>query len=170
MPKFQQFEPNVSFRYELSMSPFNSIRYLCKAINLPSIDQGEIVIDYINTDFKVKGKSRWQDVTLQIYDAVGSGPSGTNVAAGPKEIHDWLLKHHDSLQGKDDWAFPSGGGYKRSATIKVLEPDGVTNAYHWDLTGVFISAINFGSMDWATEDAVIAEITLKYDYAEFFLS
>jgi hypothetical protein len=107
----------------------------------------------------VKGKSRWQDVTLSIYDAVGVPGPGS--IGGAKQIHDWLKIHHDSKTGKDGWAF---GEYKQQWFINVLKPDG-TRAYVWELQGAFMSAINFGSMDWAAEDAVIAEVTIKYDYA-----
>jgi len=33
------------------------------------------------------------------------------------------------------------------------------------LKGAFISSATFGDMDWATEDPVQIELTLKYDYA-----
>ncbi len=188
--RFTAFEPNVSFRYILTAPAFNGIKFLCKAISLPKIDQGEVVIDYVNTDFKVKGKSRWQDITLQIYDAVGG--EGTNKAMGAKDIHKWLLKHHDSENGQDGWAFGSdaaaavaaaagaiGGAavgaaaaaalapqYKHKFTIEVLNPKG-NRVYDWELHGAFMSSIDFGEMDWAAEDAVIANVTIKYDWAKY---
>jgi hypothetical protein len=162
--RFTEFEPNVSFRYYLSSDAFDGIWFLCKAISLPSIDQGEVVIDYVNTDFKVKGKSRWQDITLSIYDSVGLPDSSTN--NGAKETHDWLLKHHNSENGVDGWAFPNNSGYKQTMLLNVLNPQGTT-VYSWKLWGAFMSAINFGSMDWAAEDAVLAEVTIKYDYATY---
>lgn len=170
-PMFTAFEPNVSFRYLLTSEKLqtDSIGFLCKAISLPSIDQGEVVIDYVNTDFKVKGKSRWQDVTLSIYDAVGL--EGSNNPQGQRQIHDWLLGHHVSETGVDNWAFPEGSGgpgtigYKDVMYIHVLQPNG-SKSYNWELHGAFMSAINFGSMDWAAEDAVIAEVTIKYDWAK----
>jgi len=164
MMRFTEFEPNVSFRYMLYAPAYNGIFFLCKAISLPSIDQGEVVMDFINTDFKVKGKSRWQDVTLSISDAVGLPNTSTN--AGAKEIHDWLLQHHNSENGVDGWAYPNNSGYKQKWLISVLNPQGST-VYSWELNGAFMSAINFGSMDWAAEDAVIAEVTIKYDYAVY---
>lgn len=164
-PMFTAFEPNVSFRYKMVIPATNkldSVEFLCKAVSLPSIDQGEVVIDYVNTDFKVKGKSRWQDVTLSIYDAVGNPRN--NTPNGSKQIHEWLLQHHNSQTGGDNWAFEEPIGYKSLYKIEVLNPQGF-GVYHWELHGTFMSAINFGSMDWAAEDAVIAEVTLKYDYA-----
>jgi len=163
---FTAFEPNVSFRYLLNPSgtDLDQVKFLCKAISLPSIDQGEVVIDYINTDFKVKGKSRWQDITLSVYDAVGG--EGTNKAMGAKQIHAWLEKHHNSQSGVDGWAWNTQTGYKKNWDISVLNPAG-DEVYKWELYGAFMSVINFGSMDWAAEDAVVAEVTIKYDYAVY---
>ena len=166
--RFKTFEPNVSFRYLLTAPAFDNIKFLCKAISLPKIDQGEVVIDYVNTDFKVKGKSRWQDVTLQIYDAVGG--ESTNKAMGASDIHKWLLTHHNSVNGEDGWAWPQGSveaassGYKQVWEIQVLNPTG-REVYKWELQGAFMSSIDFGEMDWAAEDAVIANVTIKYDWA-----
>lgn len=166
-PMFTKFEPNVSFRYLLESPAFSNVSFLCKAISLPKIDQGEVVIDYVNTDFKVKGKSRWQDVTLQIYDTVGG--EGSKKQMGGQDIHQWLLQHHDSSTGEDGWAWPENSppnSYKQIWDIKVLDPRG-NPVYKWELNGAFMSAIDFGEMDWAAEDAVIANVTIKYDWAQY---
>ena len=39
------------------------------------------------------------------------------------------------------------------------------NVEEWTLNGAFISSATFGDMDWATEDPLQIELTLKYDYA-----
>ena len=35
----------------------------------------------------------------------------------------------------------------------------------WTLKGAFISSATFGDLDWSTEDPLMIELTLKYDYA-----
>lgn len=152
---FSKFEPAVSFRYVLTSTKLGSGEgYLCKAAGLPKIDQGEIVIDYINTDFKVKGKSRWTDITITMYNPVSD-------ANGANAVHTWIKGHHDSGEGTDTHAF---GGYKEDMKIAVLQPNG-EKAQEWTLYGAFISAADWGDMDWAGEDANTIELTIKYDYA-----
>jgi hypothetical protein len=151
---FTPFEPKVAFRHMLFIDGITA--YTCKAVNMPSLDQGEIVIDYINTDFKVKGKSRWQDITVTLYDPVA--PSAA------QEVHNWIAIHHNSLSGIDGFAFSE---YKKDILIAALDPKG-TPVERWTLSGAFISAVNWGDMDWATDEAKTIELTIKYDYA--FLS
>lgn len=153
--KFTQFEPAVAFRYSLTSTKLgNGAGYLCKAAGLPKLEQGEVVIDYVNTDFKVKGKSRWQDITVTMYDPV-------NNEEGTTAVHEWIKQHHNSVSGVDGYAF---GGYKEDMVIEVLDPAGSV-VQTWTLYGAFISSANWGDMDWAGEDAKTIELNIKYDYA-----
>jgi hypothetical protein len=148
---FTKFEPKVAFRHKLIINGITA--YVCKAVNMPQLDQGGITIDYINTDFKVKGKSRWQDITITLYDPVD--PSAA------KEVHDWIKIHHNSESGIDGFAFDD---YKKDITIQALDPKG-SPVETWTVHGAFISAVNWGQMDWATDEAKTIELTMKYDYA-----
>ncbi len=148
---FTSFEPKVAFRFKMLVNGLTA--YTIKASSMPSLDNGEIVIDYINTDFKVKGKSRWQDITVTLYDPVD--PSAA------KEVHDWIKIHHNSESGKDGFAFDE---YKKDITIQALDPHGAPVEV-WTLHGAFIGASNWGDMDWSTDEAKTIELTLKYDYA-----
>ncbi len=148
---FTPFEPKVAFRFLLSIDGIPA--YLMKASSMPSLDNGEIVIDYINTDFKVKGKSRWQDITITLYDPVD--PSAALA------VHDWIKVHHDSESGEDGFAFDE---YKKDITIEALDPHGAP-VETWDIKGAFIGASNWGDMDWSTDEAKTIELTIKYDYA-----
>jgi len=148
---FTPFEPKVAFRFLLSIDGIPA--YLMKASSMPNLDNGEIVIDYINTDFKVKGKSRWQDITVTLYDPVD--PSGATA------VHDWIKIHHDSESGEDGFAFDE---YKKDITIEALDPHG-SPVETWDIKGAFIGASNWGDMDWSTDEAKTIELTIKYDYA-----
>ncbi len=68
--------------------------------------------------------------------------------------------HHESLTGRDGYS----SDYKRDVEFYALSALG-EKIENWTLKGAFILDANFGSMDWATEDAVTIELTLKYDYA-----
>lgn len=148
---YTPFEPKVAFRHKLLIDGLTA--YTCKASNTPSIDNGEIVVDYINVDFKVKGKSRWQDITVTLYDPV------TPSAAA--EVHDWIKAHHNSSTGIDGFAFQE---YKKDITLMILDPHG-SPVEVWDIKGAFINSAKWGDMDWASDEAKMIELNLKYDWA-----
>jgi hypothetical protein len=65
---FEYFNPKQQMRYVLFLTnvgvPIPT--YMVKTADRPSIDQNPVTVDYINTEFKVKGKSRWQDISVTL--------------------------------------------------------------------------------------------------------
>jgi len=147
---FTAFEPKVANRFIMYVEGIPS--YIVKAASRPSIDQGELILDHINVERKLKGKSRWQDITLTLYDPV--------VPSGAQSVMEWIRLHHESVTGRDGYS----DFYKKNLLLNSLGPVG-DKVEEWTIKGAWISAATFGDMDWATEDAVNIELTIKYDYA-----
>lgn len=148
---FTPFEPKATNRFIFYIDGIES--YLIKTASTPSYDTGEIIVDYINVDFKVKSKTRWNDITMTLYDPVN--PTGAAM------VHDWLDIMHNSSNGVDGFAFAD---YKKDIDLKYVDPTG-SEFQGWKIYGAFPAATNWGDLDWTTGDAVSIEVTLKYDYA-----
>ena len=148
---YTAYEPKMANRFIMYIEGIPA--YLIKAASRPSIDQGEVILDHINVERKLKGKSRWQDVTVTLYDPV--------VPSGAQAVMEWIRTSHESLTGRDGYA----EFYKKDVDFYMLGPVG-DKIEQWKLKGAFISQANFGDLDWsnATDPAQI-EITLTYDYA-----
>jgi hypothetical protein len=146
------WEPKYANRFIMQLTGTNIPAYLIKAAARPSITNGEIVLDHINIDRKVKGKSRWNDVSITLYDPITS--------EGAQAVMEWVRFHHESLTGRDGYS----ADYKRNLEFYALSALG-EKIENWSLQGAFISEATFGQMDWGTEEAVTIELTLKYDYA-----
>ena len=147
---YTAYEPKMANRFIMYIEGIPS--YLVKAASRPSIDQGEVILDHINVERKLKGKSRWQDVTVTLYDPV--------VPSGAQAVMEWVRLHHESVTVRDGYS----DFYKKDITFNTLGPVG-DKVEEWTLKGAFISSATFGDMDWSTEDPVQIELTLKYDYA-----
>jgi hypothetical protein len=144
------WEPKLSNRFIMYIADIPS--YIVKAAARPTITNSEVVLDHINIDRKVKGKSRWNDVSITLYDPI--------VPSGAQAAMEWIRLHHESLTGRDGYSTQ----YKKDITFHSLSPTG-EKIEEWTLKGAFVLDSNFGQMDWGTEDAVTIEMTLKYDYA-----
>ena len=147
---YTAYEPKMANRFIMYIEGIPA--YLIKAASRPSLDQGEVILDHINVERKLKGKSRWQDVTVTLYDPV--------VPSGAQAVMEWVRLHHESLTGRDGYSTQ----YKKDITFHSLSPTG-EKIEEWTLKGAFILDTNFGQMDWGTEESVQIEMTLKYDYA-----
>lgn len=147
---FTAYEPKVAMRFIMYVDGIPS--FIIKATDRPSIDQGEIVLDHINVERKLKGKSRWQDITMTLYDPI--------VPSGAQAVMEWVRLHHESVTGRDGYS----DFYKKDLTLNSLGPIG-DKVEEWTIKGAFIKSATFGNMDWSTEDAVNIELTISYDYA-----
>ena len=147
---FTAYEPKMGNRFIMYIDGIPS--YLIKATNRPSIENGTVVLDHINIERKVKGKSRWQDVTITLYDPV--------VPSAAQAVMEWVRLHHESVTGRDGYS----DFYKKDITFNALGPVG-DKVEEWTLKGAFIASANFGDFDWSSEDPVNIELTLAYDYA-----
>ena len=122
---FTAFEPKVANRFIMYVEGIPS--YLIKAASRPSLDQGEMILDHINVERKLKGKTRWQDVTITLYDPV--------VPSGAQAVMEWVRLHHESVTGRDGYS----DFYKKDITFNTLGPVG-DKVEEWTLKGSFISA------------------------------
>ena len=147
---FTPFEPKLSNRFIMEIDGIPA--YLVKTTGRPNITLNEVALDHINVKRYVKGKAEWQQLTVTLYDPI--------VPSGAQSVMEWVRLHHESVTGRDGYS----DFYKKDITFNVLGPVG-DKVEEWTLKGAFISAATFGDMDWATEDPVQIELTLKYDYA-----
>ena len=147
---YTAYEPKVANRFIMYIEGIPA--YIVKAASRPSIDQGELILDHINVERKLKGKSRWQDITVTLYDPV--------VPAGAQAVMEWVRLHHESVTGRDGYS----DFYKKDITFNVLGPVGDI-VEEWLLKGAFIQAANLNDLDYASSDPVDISLTLRYDYA-----
>lgn len=147
---FTAFEPKVQNRFIMYIEGIPA--YLIKAASRPSLEQNTVVLDHINIERKVKGKSRWQDITITLYDPV--------VPSGAQAVMEWIRLHHESVTGRDGYS----DFYKKDLVFNSLGPVG-DKVEEWTLKGALVNSVNFGEMDWATDDPVNIEVTISYDYA-----
>lgn len=146
------WEPKYANRFIMQMATTGIPAYLVKAASRPSVANGELVLDMINIDRKVKGKSRWNDIAITLYDPI--------VPSGAQAVMEWIRKHHESLTGRDGYS----STYKEDLTFNTLSATG-EYIEEWTLHGAWILDATFGTMDWGTEEIVTIELNLKYDYA-----
>ena len=148
---FTAFEPKQANRFILYMDGIPS--FMIKKVSAVTLEQGIVTLDHINVERKVKGKSKWSDVTLSLYDPI--------TPSGAQAVMEWVRLHHESVTGRDGFS----DFYKKDLTVNVLGPVGDIVS-EWILKGAFITNANFGDYDWSSADtAVELTFTVAIDYA-----
>ena len=148
---FTSFEPKVQNRFIMNIDGIPA--YLIKAAARPSITNGTIKLDHINTYRKLKGKSEWQDIQISLYDPI--------VPSAAQACMEWVRLAHESVTGRNGYA----DFYKKDVTIQVLGPVGDV-VEEWQLKGAFPSAVDFNGsgLDWSSQEALLINVTLTVYY------
>ena len=147
---FTPFEPKLKNRFIMQIDGINA--YLIKAMNRPSLENDEVILEHMNTTRYVKGKSRWQPLDIMLYDPI--------VPSAAQQVIEWIRLHHESVTGRDGYS----DFYKKDITFNLLGPVGDV-VEEWELKGAYIQTANFGELDFASSDPVEITLTLRYDYA-----
>jgi len=148
---FTAFEPKQANRFIMYVDGIPS--YMVKKMGGLKIENGEVVLNHINVHRKVKGKSKWGDVSLTLFDPIT--PSGAQATM------EWVRLHHESVTGRNGYS----DFYKKDLTFHVLGPVGDVVS-EWILKGSFIKEASFSDFNWDTEnEASTIDLTLGIDYA-----
>jgi len=146
---FTAFEPKVQNRFIMYIDGIPS--YLVKSVASPSFDANEIVLDHINTYRKVKGKVKWNNMSMTLYDPI--------TPSGAQAIMEWARLAHESVTGRDGYS----DFYKKDLVFNVLGPVGDVVS-EWIIKGAYAKEANFGAYDWSNDTAVSIELTIAMDY------
>jgi len=147
---FTPFEPKLKNRFIMQVDGINA--YLIKAMNRPTLESDEVILEHLNVTRYVKGKSRWQPLDITLYDPI--------VPSAAQQVMEWVRLGHESVTGRDGYS----DFYKKNVTFNLLGPVGDV-VEEWELKGAFIQSANFGDLAFDSSDPVEITCTIKYDYA-----
>lgn len=147
---FTAFQPMVANRFIMYIDGIPS--YIVKKVTSPHFTDDEIVVDHINTYFKVAGKRHWQDMTLESFSPIA--PSGAQAWM------EWARLSYESVTGRAGYA----DFYKKDLTLDIVGPVGDIIG-EWIIKGAWVKDAAFGEYDWSVGDqAITIPVTLAMDY------
>ena len=147
---FTAFEPKVQNRFIMYVDGIPA--YIIKGVSGLGFEQGEIVLNHINVYRKIKGKLRWNDLSLTLFDPI--------TPSGAQAVMEWVRLHHESVTGRDGYS----DFYKKDVVIDIVGPVGDVVS-EWVIKGAFIKNANFGDLNFDNDSAAQnITMTLGMDY------
>ena len=150
-------EPTRQFRFLIS-SEDESAWYWAKSVTKPSFEVTSTEHQLVNHKFKYPGIVTWNDITITIVD------TGKKAMGLIKKLKATGYVYPDQ--------FDTQGGISKSAnnyldflTIYQLDADGEPIEI-WNLKGAFVKSVNFGDLDYESDNLVTIQIGIAYDWAE----
>ena len=146
---FKAFEPKMANRFILYADGLPA--YVVKGVARPSLTQDAKVLNHINVQRYVKGRTVWGAISMTLFDPI--------VPSSAQSVMEWVRLHHESVTGRDGYA----DFYKKDITINVLGPVG-DKVEEWILKGCIITQATFGELSFDTDDPMQVEVTVQPDY------
>jgi len=152
MPKMQ-YRFRVSFGFDTSQVVTANV----VSVTRPTLSHDEVTLDTYNSRIYLAGKHTREAVTITIRDDVANSVI--------TQIDHQMSNQIDMV----NQASPkSGGAYKFQCDIETLDggnAEAVT-LDKWELYGCYIQNVAYGESNYATSEAQIVTVTLRYDNAQ----
>ena len=118
----------------------------------PKYTSQEVEIPFLNTSTYVIGRFQWETISVTFRDPIG--PSATQA------LMEWVRLHSESVTGRQGYA----AGYKKDVELEMLDPTGVV-VQKWILQGTQLNDVDFGGLDYSSNDLADITCTLRFDRA-----
>ena len=124
----------------------------------PNLNFNPFTIDVYNSKVKLIGKPEWQDVTINLRDDAGG-----NVT---KLVGEQIQKQFDFAEQS---SAASGIDYKFVLKYEMLDGGNGANAATvletWEIYGAFINNVNYGDMNYTSNEPATVALSITYDNA-----
>jgi len=144
------FEPVQKNRFRVTIDGFES--FLIKSFKIPRPKSSTVVIDHINIQRKVKGKTTIGGWSMMVYNSIE--PSSSQIIA------EWQRLHHE-YGGRDGYS----DFYKKDIIIEILDPVGFVIS-RYIVKGAFLTDEGDLDFDYAGEGLVDLPLSGECDYCE----
>ena len=158
--------PKLKYRFRVSFENFGPqsatpVTELTKQVisfTRPNLTFEEIALPIYNSTLKLAGRHSWADCTCSVRDDAGG-----NIT---KLVGQQLQKQLDFFEMSSAAA---GIQYKFLTKIEILDGGNGATApvvlETWELYGCYLKGVNYGDLNYGTNEAVTVEMTIAYDNA-----
>jgi len=162
----RKFRWTMEFRGVCGYDAINIDPAYVKSANRPNLTIDEVEINYLNGKMWIPGKGTPDTTSVTYYDVASQAGS-----QAISSLFTWLATVYnftDAIKLTQSSAQNVRGGYTAKAGIlKML--DGCGNVIDGFLyLNPWPTSINFGELDYATNDECTVEVTLRYRNFEYF--
>ena len=170
----QKTDPKRKFNFEVSMGAVNGKvkNYFAKTATKPSFTIAAGEHNYLNHTFYYPGRLTWNDVTITFVDP-GKTDQDVSADSTSAALAELLLNmgynppsNAATDEEKTTISKSKAASALGSVTIRQFDDNGKT-LDEWVLINAWVMEVNFGDLDYASDDLVEISCTIKYDFAKF---
>jgi len=155
--------PKRAYRFTLSMGAIGAENtWLVTQVKKPSATVGEVSHKYLNHTFYYPGRVEWDTVNVTLVDPIS--PNAAGLMAEALQDSGYIVPGNatmtDAITKKK--AVDALGQVK----IRQFSNDGSDEVEVWTLKNAFITNIDWGELNYESDDLTNVTLTIRYDWAE----
>jgi hypothetical protein len=160
--------PKLQYRFRVLFSnignekdPLSLTRQVID-VTRPNVSFPEIPLEIYNSRVYLAGKPTWEPITFNVRDDV----NGTVAGIIGKQVQ-------MQMDFQEQSSAAAGIDYKFNMQIQILDGgngtdnkgSGASILEEWQLYGCYLSAVNYNTLNYGTNEAVTISATVRYDNA-----
>ena len=157
MPKLR-YRFRVSFENIGVSKPTTELTKQVVSFTRPNLTFEQIPLAIYNSTLKLAGRHTWAPVTCEVRDDASNSVS--------KLVGEQIQKQMDFLEMS---SASSGIDYKFLTKVEILDGGNGANEpvvlETWELYGCYLSGIDYGPLNYGTNEAAAITMTIEYDNA-----
>tara|TARA_Y100000114_G_scaffold36845_1_gene32363 strand:- start:10094 stop:10660 length:567 start_codon:yes stop_codon:yes gene_type:complete len=160
-------EPKRQFRYYATFGgndPGSKIEsYAIKSVTKPAFTVGSVPHQYVAHTFYYPGRITWSPVDITFVDPVN--PDSSAVVSN-MIVQAGYRKPLDENTARKSFSKQNFKNALGQITFNQIDAEG-EKVDEWRLVNSFFTSVNYGTLDYGSEDLVVLSVTVQYDYAEY---
>jgi len=156
-------EPKRQYRWMLTLQGAEEKieTYAIKTVKKPSFQVSEVPVQYVAHTFYYPGRVTWQPVEITFIDPVV--PDQTSVITNMIVDGGYKIPKTEAIARQ---SFSKSELVTAIGSPQIMQLDAAGGPIEqWTLNNSFFTNVDFGQLDYSSDELVINSITLRYDYA-----
>ncbi len=169
--------PKRAHRFELSIpGPYGPEVWTVTKVSRPAFSVSEVEHNFWDKKYYYPGRVSWDPCTVTLVDPISPDISGKLMATLIKSGYRFPNVDY-AAGGKRTLSKAEGNGALGTVAIKTFShmaaaEGGVTGVdlapvEQFNLHNAFVTGMNFGEMDYSSDELVTVELTMRYDWASY---
>lgn len=138
-------------------------QFYIKTAEKPSATTNTADINYLNHTFKIPGRTTWNPVSVTFYDSVDEQSSATQLV---RLLED--MGYNPPSDPNDFGTVSKASSIVALGNVQIIQLDSRGNEVEtWTLMNAFMTEVNFGTLDYSSDEVVEVTAQFTYDFAKF---
>jgi hypothetical protein len=159
-------DPKRQFRFLVILGNFpNGATWYAKKTGKPSFTVTEIDHSYLNHTFYYPGRVKWNDLSVTLVDPVS--PDAVANTLSMVQASGYRLPTSMATTPEETSTISKAKSVNALGGVVIQQIDSNGSIIEqWTLNGAFLTEVNFGELDYSSDEIVEVTLKFRYDWAD----